>query len=259
MRNGPAPLTIGVLSGTFAHQVIFANAGFRRMIVSHRYRLIFIKTLKSAGTSIELELSRHCGPTDIITPIFPKIDGHVSQNWRGVFPPWREVRSAADLRKNVRECVRRDRFYNHIPARFAKARMPPKIWISYLKVCVERNPWDKTLSHYHMFRNAAWHRHHDPELTLDRYLANGILCHNAPFYCDASGKPLVDRVLRFDRLNDDLAELCDEIGLPFGGLPHAKGDLRRDGRKYKDVLTEKQASEIARAFTHEIALHGWEY
>lgn len=32
------------------------------MIVSHRYRYIFIKTKKTAGTSIEIALSRHCGP-----------------------------------------------------------------------------------------------------------------------------------------------------------------------------------------------------
>jgi hypothetical protein len=32
------------------------------MIVSHRYRYIFIKTKKTTGTSIEIALSRHCGP-----------------------------------------------------------------------------------------------------------------------------------------------------------------------------------------------------
>ena len=39
------------------------------MIVSHRHRFIFIKTRKTAGTSIEIALSPHCGPEDIISPI----------------------------------------------------------------------------------------------------------------------------------------------------------------------------------------------
>ena len=39
------------------------------MIVSHRHRFIFIKTRKTAGTSIEIALSAHCGPDDIMSPI----------------------------------------------------------------------------------------------------------------------------------------------------------------------------------------------
>lgn len=229
------------------------------MIVSHRHKLIFVKTLKSAGTSIELELARHCGPDDIVTPIFPGIPGHRPRNWRGWFAPWRGVRRSGDLRKNLLECLRRDRIYNHIPARFARARLPADVWDSYLKVCVERNPWDKTLSHFHMFRNAAWHRHHDPELTLDRYLENRIFCHNAPFYCDTRGKPLVDRVLRYDRLDAELAGLFAEIGVPFEGLPQAKSTLRPDKRPYREVFGPRQTRIIADAFEHEISLHGWEY
>ena len=41
------------------------------MIVSHRHRFIFIKTRKTASTSIEIALSQFCGPEDIITPIHP--------------------------------------------------------------------------------------------------------------------------------------------------------------------------------------------
>ncbi|WP_066111560.1 hypothetical protein [Salipiger sp. CCB-MM3] len=229
------------------------------MIVSHRHKLIFIKTLKSAGTSIELALSHHCGPADIVTPIYPLVPEHEPRNWRGWFAPWREVRSKNDLQKNVSELMRRNRLYNHIPARFARARLPRHVWRDYLKVCVERNPWDKTLSHYHMFKNASWHRHYDPDLTLDRYLQNGILCHNAPFYCDTQGQLLVDRVLRYDRLDEELADLFQTLGLPFDGLPHAKGDLRKDRTSYKEVFTPGQADQIGRAFRKEIDLHGWEF
>ena len=39
------------------------------MIASHRHRFVFVKTRKPAGTSLEIALSRHCGPEDVITPI----------------------------------------------------------------------------------------------------------------------------------------------------------------------------------------------
>ena len=42
------------------------------MIISHKHKFIFLKTVKTAGTSIEIALSKYCGPDDIITPASPE-------------------------------------------------------------------------------------------------------------------------------------------------------------------------------------------
>lgn len=39
------------------------------MIISHKYKFIFVRTRKTAGTSIEIGLSRFCEKEDVITPI----------------------------------------------------------------------------------------------------------------------------------------------------------------------------------------------
>jgi len=39
------------------------------MIISHTHKFIFIKSEKTAGTSIEAALSRYCSGDDVVTPI----------------------------------------------------------------------------------------------------------------------------------------------------------------------------------------------
>src|SRR6266478_3899597 len=126
------------------------------MIISHKYKFIFIKTLKTAGTSIEVFLSQHCGADDIVTPIYPLIEQHVARNYRGLWNPLPELLTLRRSPRLVfRELYDRNKFWNHIPAQLVQARVPSQIWNSYFKFCVERNPWDKTISHYSMETSRA--------------------------------------------------------------------------------------------------------
>lgn len=122
------------------------------MIISHRHRFIFVKTAKTAGSSVEVFLSSICADEDVVTPLNPPEEGHQPRNHSGLFNPWRELLSGnrKTRRITLRDWRNQARYWSHLPARLAVCRLGKERWCSYFKFSVERNPWDKTLSHYHM-------------------------------------------------------------------------------------------------------------
>jgi hypothetical protein len=229
------------------------------MIVSHRHRFVFIKTAKTAGSSLEVFLASLCGPDDIVTPLTPPEEGHKPRNHSGLFNPLRElfVGDSVSRAQTFRDWWKASPYWSHLPARLALHRLDADCWKGYYKFCVERNPWDKTLSHYHMINTMR-----GGGLEFDAYLRKNKFCWNYPIYTDWDNQTLlVDRILRYESLDADLAEVCDRLGLSFPGSlqPRCKSLLRKDKRHYREVYSELQAATIKAAFSQEIHLHGYEF
>jgi hypothetical protein len=144
-----------------------------------------------------------------------------------------------------------------MPAFEVQKRVPSDIWDSYFKFCVERNPWDKVLSHYHM--HAA---REGGALSLDEYLARGRFPFNYFRYTNRAGKKIiVDRILRYENLPAELNEVFSQLNIPFGGTlgVAAKSEYRVDRRPYQQLFNDDERRIVEKAFAKEIALHGYRF
>lgn len=234
------------------------------MIVSHRHRFIFLKTRRTAGTSVELALAELCGSEDIITPLAPDHDVPVSEPERlrserarrpqnylraselpqrptradGIVPPRREVD-----------------YYEHIRAPRARRYLGKDIWRSYFKFAFERNPWDRLVSHYFFLRSRG------SVGTFEHTIRNelGRRAQNHLVYTK-EGELMVDFVGRYETLERSLAEALARIGVEAKlTLPRANSESRTDKRHYSTFYTDQLRDYVATLCAPEIALMGYTF
>ena len=233
------------------------------MIISHKYKLIFIRTVKTAGSSIEAFLSNLCGEEDIISQFQSEeeesgLASYRPRNHQGLWNPLPEIINNKNysIDRTIKNLIQRKKYYAHMPASLVKQRTPKTIWDSYYKFCVDRNPWDKTLSHYHMVNKRT-----KGGITFDDYIDRGHFCFNLHKYTDSNGNILVDRVIKFESLMDELDMVFKKLGVPFKGSlgVRLKSHYREDRRPYKEVFSERQKEIVRSAFRDEIEMHGYQF
>ena len=229
------------------------------MIVSHAHKFIFLKTKKTAGTSIELALTKLCGPEDVITPL-TEIDeakregGRCAQNWR--LHGWWGSKRPLLKRRWFKFTAADYGFYNHMPAAEARELIDDSVWRSYFKFAFDRNPWDRQVSFYHhRYRKEkappsfASFMHEDARARIDNYDIYSI-----------DGDVAVDFVGRYESLADDLKLALGHVGLSLDAeLPRAKTTFRRSSLPYRDYYDDETRGIVARWYAREIELLDYEF
>jgi hypothetical protein len=222
------------------------------LIVSHEHKFIFVKTRKTAGTSIEVFLARHLGPDAIVTPVVPAVDGHRAQHHDEWFNPLPQMLHQRRLKPALSDLKRHRTFWNHMPAARIKERVGAKVWRTYFKFCFERNPWDKVVSWYY-FRQ--WK---DPDMPFDDFVRTQDLPSDFRLY-SLDGSVAVDFVGRFEQLTTDLARALEQVGIRAPvELTREKGTSRPPGARAQELFTPELDAIVSHTFAREIAEFGYE-
>ena len=228
------------------------------MIISHEHKFIFLKTKKTAGTSIELALSELCGPGDIITPLTAvdealRANGRGAQNWR--LHGWWQSPRPFWQRRFLKFSAEDYGFYNHMPAEEAKALLnDDKAWRSYFKFAFDRNPWDRQVSWYHH----RYRRKDTPPPFADFIHADRRARINNYEIYSIGGDVAVDFVGRFETIEQDLRHALGQVGLKLEAeLPRAKTNFRPNALPYRDYYDGDTSLIVGDWYKREIALLGY--
>ncbi len=213
------------------------------MIISHEHRFIFVKTRKTAGTSVEVFLDGLVEPGAIVTPVKPPVDGHIARNFESMFNPLPEMIRTRKLVNPLKALYHRNTFYNHIDAQRIRERIGARVWDTYFKFCFERDPWDKVVSQFYFRRSRT-----DVETpaTFREFVLQGPLVSDWGIY-SIGGTPAMDFIGRFERLDEDLQEAMSRIGIEAPvRLSKEKSASRADPNRPDAVYTPELDARASR-------------
>ena len=230
------------------------------MILSHKHRFIFLKTRKTAGTSIEIALSKFCDNNDIITRITEQDEVLRSKlGFRGPqnFLVGPSKYTLMDILKIIRNG--RLRINNHDPASLLIKYLEKEIFEEYHKFTVVRNPWDMAVSMYYWQINGPSNQF-SSKMSFKDFINNCPieLLDNSLIYL-VEGESIIDTFIKFENLTNDWRDLVNVIGIEEIDLPRAKTDTRKDKRHYSIIYDDEDVEFIRNLCGWEIENFGYEF
>lgn len=216
------------------------------MLVSHLHQFIYTKTIKTAGTSVESYFERFCMP-----------DGE----WRESHVRDEYVSSAGIVGLRGPLVPEGCLWWNHMPAALIRERLGEKIWASYFKFCVVRNPYEKVLSFFYFERHggrvAAQPGETDTEQFEHWLESAGVVVDRDKYFID--GRMCMDSVIRFEMLHADLQRICTRLSLPWRPdlLPEFKRGIRPAAGEVSAVYSPKAAQIVRNTYALEFEYFGY--
>lgn len=231
------------------------------VIISHKYKFVFIHNPKTAGTSIANTLLSYAleNRGDIFIDVF------------GV---WDNITS---IDRDLNPFITKDkRFRSHIKAKqlksiFDKQKWP---WDKYFKFGFVRNPFDRCISEYNYLMQYAILNNKDTKSkwaktgsAIFQYNIKAFIAHRVyptphlqwKYFFDKCNKNnLLDYVGKFENLESDWNNIVKQIGLPLNKLKlkHLKPTVRKNYREYFD---EKMVDFFYNTYKIDIELGNYKF
>lgn len=217
------------------------------MIVSHKYKYVFVKTRKTAGTSVQIALWKYRGEKDSAAKL-PGIRSFQVQNPIG-------------------------KLGSHASASKIRKKIGLERWNEYFTFAFERNPWDKVVSAYwHQCSRGLKKEFKDFCIeAAENSLKKGVRFSTYKYdkvrafpidwdkYTE-NDNIIVNFIGRYETLNKDLLFICNKLGIPWDGrLTKEFGKFRADKSSYRQYYDNNTKNLVGTLFRKEIDFFGYKF
>jgi len=205
------------------------------MLISESKSFLFVHVQKTAGTSLAEILKPHA-----LNPASGRMNKLASD--LGLVRDWRKFH-----------------FRKHANLRKAQSVIPAPVYDGLFKFAFVRNPWERLVSWYQYVQRTPLHEDCRPGETFADFAARFLeKPRRAQWWMieDLNGVMGLDYVGRFENLNDDIAYLCQRIGIKAQTLPHRNKMADKDYRTFYD---DRLALAVKNNWTREIDAFGYTF
>jgi hypothetical protein len=220
--------------------------GDKDMLLSIRYKFLFVHIAKTGGTSIRSALNSYKWKDPYRIPLF--------------------LCSKLSALTHHRLACKLPR---HAKAIAAYEMLPRELYNELFKFVFVRNPWDVQVSSFHHIKR---HRPHllagidnfDTflRLKLDPSREYGYLFDiqselQSEYVVDLAGNIIVDFIGRYENLQEDFVEVCRRIGIRPPRLPHK--NRAEDRSPCQEYYTNETAALVGEYFKRDIEMFGYSF
>ncbi|MBV8799185.1 MAG: hypothetical protein JO208_05180 [Alphaproteobacteria bacterium] len=215
------------------------------MIISFSKNFIFIRTRKTASSTIETVLRKGLEPGDV----FVRAGGLRHRKDRT--PEQKGAHSPQAVPVNEGENVA-----GHMGAADVRKLVPASFWNGCFRFTSERHPYEKAVSLAHYNFGKVKNSEGDFSEFLEETVQRGNYRSFDQYAID--GEVVVSDFIRHETLVEDLRRIGERIGVAVPAeLPRKRTGFRTDRRPAAEVLSDEQKQQVFRTCREEFELLGY--
>jgi len=223
-------------------------------IVSHKYKYVFIHVYKNAGRSIIQALS----PSFLPGPV-SRLNSFLS------FNPELQAYTARRLYTHL---ISEYKGYPvHSSALLISEIIGSELFRTYTSFACIRNPWDWQVSLYNYILKTKKHSLHEKFKSLGsfseyiRWHCDGHQRSQLDFVTDKNNNVMVNKLIRFENLGNDLNALSFSLGLPNSSVIGSVriNPSRQINVSYRSHYNDETSDIVKKAYQDDIVAFGYKF
>lgn len=236
-----------------------STTNIKMVLISEKYRFIYIKNIKVGGTSVEDFFAQYCAPPGIYKSLYYSTDNQkdcyrleliTSYGLVGKNPSnW----TNQHISKNIKSFYTKSIFHDqHAGSKCILENFPGK-FVNFFKFCVVRNPFDRMVSWYEWEKKCKTTLLNSFREFILNESANKINKMNCDWYhrITLDCEPICDFYIKFENLEKDILEVCKKLDIKDVNINELKHFKQSEDKAHYSTYYDEELIDIVSTHAKE--------